>query len=116
MSTEPKDVANREAIAQAVRVIRDQTGVDDDEVALRALEAAGGYVVDAIAGLLYKGRERQLRPVRAPKVDFETLSDVEKLRLIMCEKEQMFHAMVVATKEGDERGGEGAGEGADQQK
>ena len=98
----------KDQIAQAVRVIREQTGVDDDAVAYRALEAAGGYVVDAIAGLLYKGKQQQLRPLRAPEVVFESLSDIEKLRVIMHEKEQMFHAMVsasssAASKEGQQK-------------
>ena len=75
-----------------LRIMSEQTGINDLDTICRALRECNGDVVDAIASLLFPGR--QGRPAQKP---FAELTDVEKLRVVMAEKEQMFHSMMTET-------------------
>jgi hypothetical protein len=73
----------------SIRIVCEQAGVDDVAVARETLDRCGGDVVLAISMILFPDK------VSAPTPpEFDTLSDVDKLRCVMQEKELMYHAMV----------------------
>lgn len=80
----------------SVKIVCDQSGLDDVEIAKKTLEKCDGDVALAISMILFPDRVA----VAEPK-PFEDLSDVEKLRCVMGEKELMYHEM--ATRPGEQK-------------
>jgi hypothetical protein len=80
----------------SVKIVCDQAGVDDVQVARDTLEKCDGDVALAISMLLFPDRVE----VTTPK-PFEDLSDVEKLRCVVAEKEKMMYHLM-ATDQGQQ--------------
>lgn len=76
-----------------IQIVIDQTGVEDEHIVRETLNKCGGNIVDAISFILFPDHE----PITTKH--FEDLSDVEKLRTVMGEKEQLYHVMMQAHPE-----------------